>query len=145
MCHADQQWTESLPLVLLGVRTAFKTDLQASVAEPVYGEPLRIPGELLTSTTDQVEPAHLITQLHQHMTRLRPVPAARHASPATFVHKDLHNCTHVFLLLDAIRRALERLQSGPYQVLSRRHKTMNLLVHAKPVQRRPTGLNRPTY
>jgi hypothetical protein len=24
MCHADQQWTEALPLVLLGIRTAFK-------------------------------------------------------------------------------------------------------------------------
>jgi cleavage and polyadenylation specificity factor subunit 1 len=35
MCHADQQWTEALPLVLLGIRTAFKKDLQASVAELV--------------------------------------------------------------------------------------------------------------
>jgi hypothetical protein len=38
MCHADQHWTEVLPLVLLGIRTAFKEDLQASVAELVYGE-----------------------------------------------------------------------------------------------------------
>jgi hypothetical protein len=36
MCHADQRWTEALPLVLLGIRTAFKEDLQASVAELVY-------------------------------------------------------------------------------------------------------------
>jgi hypothetical protein len=39
-------------LVLLGIRTSFKEDLQASVAELVYGEPLRIPGEFLTPTTD---------------------------------------------------------------------------------------------
>jgi cleavage and polyadenylation specificity factor subunit 1 len=50
MCHADQQWTEALPLVLLGIRTSFKADLQASVAELVHGEPLRIPGEFLTLT-----------------------------------------------------------------------------------------------
>jgi hypothetical protein len=43
MCHADKQWTTALPLVLLGIRTAFKTDLQASIAELVYGEPLSIP------------------------------------------------------------------------------------------------------
>jgi hypothetical protein len=43
MCHAGQQWTDALPLVLLGVHTAFKEDLQALVAELVYGEPLRIP------------------------------------------------------------------------------------------------------
>jgi hypothetical protein len=51
MCHADQHWAEALPLVLLGIRTAFNEDLQASVAELVYGEPLRIPSELLTPTT----------------------------------------------------------------------------------------------
>jgi cleavage and polyadenylation specificity factor subunit 1 len=91
MCHADQQWIEALPLVLLGIQTLFKADLQASVAELAYGEPLRIPGELLTPTADPVEPAHLITRLRRHMARLRPVPASHHASSATFVHKDLHN------------------------------------------------------
>jgi transposase InsO family protein len=39
MCHDGRQWTEALPLVLLGIRAASK-DLQASVAELVYGEPL---------------------------------------------------------------------------------------------------------
>jgi transposase InsO family protein len=97
MCHADQQWPQALPLVLLGIRPSFKEDLQASVAENVYGEPLRIPGELLTPTANPVEPAHLITELCQHMTRLRPVPATRHATQATFVNHDLQKCTHVFL------------------------------------------------
>jgi cleavage and polyadenylation specificity factor subunit 1 len=63
MCHTDQQWTETLPLVLLGIRTAYKENLQASVAEFVYGEPLRIPGELLTPTAEPVDPVHLITEL----------------------------------------------------------------------------------
>jgi hypothetical protein len=40
MCHMDQQWTEVLPLVLLGIHMAFKADLKASVAELVYGESL---------------------------------------------------------------------------------------------------------
>jgi transposase InsO family protein len=58
MCHADQHWTEALPLVLLGIRSSLKADLQASSAELVYGEPLRIPGEFLTQTAHPVEPAH---------------------------------------------------------------------------------------
>jgi hypothetical protein len=78
-------------LVLLGVRCSFKADLQAS-AELVYGEPLRIPGEFLTQIAHPDEPAQPITQLRQHMARLRPSP---HASPGTFVHKDLHNCTRL--------------------------------------------------
>jgi cleavage and polyadenylation specificity factor subunit 1 len=96
MCHADQQWTEALPLLLLGIRTAFKEDLQASVAELVYGEPIRIPGELLTPSTNPTDPA-LISELCRHVARLRPVPAACHASPATFVHSELEKCTQVFL------------------------------------------------
>jgi hypothetical protein len=67
------------------------------------------------------------------MARLKPVPALHHASSATFVHKDLQNCTHVFLREDATRRALEPPYSGPYQVLSRREKTLQLLVRGKPV------------
>jgi hypothetical protein len=56
MYHVDQQWTEALPLALLSIRISFKEDLQASVAELVYGETLRIPGEFLSTTTDIVEP-----------------------------------------------------------------------------------------
>jgi hypothetical protein len=47
MCHMDQHWTETLPLALLGNCTAFKEDLQTSVAELVYSEPPKIPVELL--------------------------------------------------------------------------------------------------
>jgi hypothetical protein len=133
VCHVVQQWTEALPLVLLGIHTSFKEDLQASVAELVYGEPLRIPGELLTLTANPVDPAHLITELRQHMTRLRPVPAARHTIPATFVHHDLQKCTHVFLRQDAMRRTLEPPYTGPFKVLSRRDKTLRLLMRGRPI------------
>jgi hypothetical protein len=111
----------------------FKEDLQASVADLVYGEPLRIPGELLTPTAEPVDPALLITELRHHMARLRPVPAALHPSPSTFLHSDLEKYTHVFLRQDTTRRALESPYSGPYQVLSRRKKTLQLLVRGKPV------------
>jgi len=49
MCREQERWTDALPLVL-GIRTDFKTDLQASVAELVYGETLRIPGEFLAAS-----------------------------------------------------------------------------------------------
>jgi cleavage and polyadenylation specificity factor subunit 1 len=133
MCHVDQQWTEALPLVLVGIRTAFKEDMQASVAELVYGEPLRIPGELQTPSTNPVGPALLITELRQLMARLRPVPAARHASSAAFVHCALEECTHVFLRQDAMCRALEPPYRGSYQVPSRENKTLQLLVRRRAV------------
>jgi cleavage and polyadenylation specificity factor subunit 1 len=48
----------------------FHADLQDSVAELVYGKPLRIPIELMTPIADPVEPAHLISQLCQKMACL---------------------------------------------------------------------------
>jgi hypothetical protein len=132
ICHADQRWTEALPLVLR-IRTTFKEDLQASVAELMYGKPLRIPGEILISSANPVDPALLITELCQHMAHLRPVSAARHVSLATFMHEDLEKCTHVFLRQDATCQALEPPYSGPYQVLSWRDKRLQLLVRGRPV------------
>jgi hypothetical protein len=115
-----------------------------SVAELVSGEPLRILGELLTPTADLVDPALLVTELCRHMARLRPNPAARHASPATFMHSNMDRCTHVFLRQDALRRALEPPYSGPYQILSRRDKTLRLLIRGRPVTM-STDRVKPTY
>lgn len=44
-CHADESWTDALPVILLGIRAAFREDLDASVAELVFGESIRLPGE----------------------------------------------------------------------------------------------------
>jgi hypothetical protein len=99
----------------------------------VYGEPLRIPGELLTLTEEPVDPAYLIIELRQHMARLRPVPVARHASTSTFMQSDIGKCSHVFLSQDTTRWALQSPYSGPYQVLSRREKALQLLMRWRPV------------
>jgi hypothetical protein len=132
MCHADEKWTEALPLVLVGIRTAYKEDLETS-AELVYGEPLRVAGELLAPTTPDVEPAAFIMQLRRHMNQLRPIPSARHTSPTTFIYKDLKDATHVFLRQDAIRRALDPRYSGPHKVTARTEKTFKISVRGKQV------------
>ena len=97
MCHSDETWTEALRLVL-GIRTAYK-GLQSS-AELVYGQLLRVSGELLVSTSSKVKASIFIQQLRRLMDQLRPAPAACHASPATYVHNDLRDSTHIFLRQD---------------------------------------------
>jgi hypothetical protein len=49
------------------------------------------------------------------------------------MYSNLEKCTHVFLHQDATRRALEPPYSGPYQVLLRREKTLQILVRGTPV------------
>ena len=44
---SSQRWTETLPLVVLGIRTALKADLGCSVAEMVFGTTIRLPGEFI--------------------------------------------------------------------------------------------------
>ena len=45
------RWTDVLPMVLLGIRTALKDDLHCSAAELVYGTMLRLPGEFFVEPT----------------------------------------------------------------------------------------------
>ena len=52
-----EHWTASLPMVLLGIRTALKEDLCCTAAELVYGTTLRLPGEFFTHLRDFVEPS----------------------------------------------------------------------------------------
>ena len=67
------------------------------------------------------------------MDQLRPTPSARHSSPATFVHKDLQDSTHVFLRQDTVRRALHPPYSDPHQVIARTDKTLTIVVRGRHV------------
>ena len=67
------------------------------------------------------------------MDQLRPTPTARHSSPATFVHKDLQDYSHVFLRQDNVRRALQPPYSGPHQVIARTDKTHTIVVRGRHV------------
>ena len=114
MCHADEQWTEALPPVLHGIRTAYSEDMKLCAAELVYGEPLRVPDELLDPSAPTVEPSAFIQQLRRRMDQLRPTPTARHSYHATFINRNLKDSIHVFLRQDAIRRALDPPYSVPH-------------------------------
>ena len=107
ICHAGDQWTETVRLILLGIRSAYKEDLIASATELVYGERLRIPGEFLMPTTRKGDPQPFTQRLYRRINDLRPTPAARLSTQASFIHKDLKDSTHGFLHQDTARRALQ--------------------------------------
>ena len=72
MCHENMPWTDALPIILLGIRTAYKEDLQSSAAELLYGETLRIPGEMMNPTAPKVEPSNFLQHLRRHMGHIKP-------------------------------------------------------------------------
>lgn len=132
MCHDNPQWTEVLPLVLLGIRSAWKDDLKSSAAELVYGEPLRLPGEFFIPTTDLVaDTADFVVRLRSHMSNLSPEPASCHSSKTFYLPKDIFSSDYVFLRRGPVKKALESPYSGPYKVLERGSKAFKIDMKGK--------------
>ena len=121
-------WTETLPLVLLSIRTAVKGDLQASVAELLYGTTLRLPGEFFEKgTAEEVsDPTSFLLRLRDTMRQLKAAMVRSHTPRNIHIHKDLSRCTHVFVRNDRVRRPLESPYDGPYKVLERTDKFFTL-------------------
>nr|VZI05896.1 unnamed protein product [Spirometra erinaceieuropaei] len=121
-------WSDNLPLALLGIRAALKSDLGCSAAELVFGTTLRLPGEMITPTSRGADetPDNLVHRLRQFIRSLSPVPP-RTPMTESYVEKDLDKCTHVFVRCDRVRQPLESPYEGPFRVLARNTKTFRIL------------------
>ena len=125
--HNNPRWTEALPIVLLGIRTAVKTDLGCCTAELVFGTTLRLPGQFITppSSSEPLDPSNYVHRLKQTMQTLHPtVPRTRHRP--SYIPPDLATCTHVFVRHDAVRKPLRPPYDGPFRVVSRTDKYFTL-------------------
>ncbi|GFR10188.1 transposon Ty3-I Gag-Pol polyprotein [Trichonephila clavata] len=130
-CHAPTKWTESIPLVLLGLRTALKEDLQCTSAELVYGSTLRLPAEFFETPSLNVDPHEFLKNLRAVMDQLKPVATASHGSKKVFVHPALKTCSHVFVRHDAVKKPLQTPYDGPYLVLKRTEKMFTIEKNSK--------------
>ena len=126
-------WTDSLPLVLLGIRTSLKEDIKCSTAELVYGTTLRLPGEFFDP--HQHDPtadlADYVVRLRLMMQSLEAV-SARKQSCKTYVSQKLQSCSHVFVRNDAVRKPFQAPYDGPFRVISRADKQFTIDIHSRP-------------
>nr|VZI45144.1 unnamed protein product [Spirometra erinaceieuropaei] len=122
-----ENWTDHHLLVLLGIRSALKLDLDCSAAELVFGSTVRLPGEMISPTPQGAveDPTNLLHRLRQFMRTLSPVPPRSSASPS-YLEKDLATCSHVYLQCDRVRRPLEPPYDGPFRVISRGTKNFRI-------------------
>ena len=120
-------WSDQLPLVLLGVRTALKEDLGCTAADLVYGCSLRLPGDFLSpmSSSASSDPASLASRLRAAMSELRPTPP-RPGSRQIFISQDMQTCSHVFIRRDSHRSPFQFVYDAPYRVLSRDQHTVTV-------------------
>ncbi|XP_039309916.1 uncharacterized protein K02A2.6-like [Solenopsis invicta] len=112
ICHQTKNWLESLPSVLLGLRSCFKEDLKASPAELLYGTTLRIPGEFFIEEDFPADPEIFLEKHRIHMRNVRSSPTSHHIKKSPFVHKNLCDCTHVWIRDDAVKKSLQPPYSG---------------------------------
>lgn len=133
-CHANHRWMETLPTILLGLRSVILENINASPAELVYGTTLRLPFHFFENSTPTILPNHnmFIERLKEIMNNLKPVPSSNHNTKhKTFVHKDMETCTHVFIRNDSVRKSLQATYDGPFEVIARNQKHFTVNVKGK--------------
>ncbi|BES97749.1 multicellular organismal development [Nesidiocoris tenuis] len=126
-------WYYELPIVLLGLRSVVKPDIGATPSELVYGTTLRLPGELLEKSTENVNAPTIdyVVKLRSLFDRVRPADTNWHSSQKVFSNPALNTASHVYLRFDGVRHSLQRPYTGPYRVLRRTPKTFDILINNK--------------
>lgn len=109
------QWVETLPIILLTLRTTEKEDIKHSPAELVYGEDLRLPGQF-TPPDVNPHPLSFLPALRQAMSNLPPTQPRPPPQRSTYVPMEVKTAEHVLLRHDTHRGPLARPYDGPYHV-----------------------------
>ncbi|XP_025997554.2 uncharacterized protein LOC113005865 [Solenopsis invicta] len=134
MCHGTENWVNTLPTVLLGLRTHVHLDTMAFPAEFVYGTVLRVPGEFFLQDDFTPDPQIFISEFCEFMRQIKPVPVTHHHKKRAFFFKELNACSHVFLCTDAVKKPLERPYSEPFRIIKRdSDKVFTLDVNNRPI------------
>ncbi|GFS36314.1 putative gag-pol protein, partial [Nephila pilipes] len=84
MCHENESWTRSLPIILLGLRTTWRADFQSTPAELLYGENIRLPCDFFEDTKFQPQ-SEFVQKLKATMKQVKPIPFSYNCKQKPFV------------------------------------------------------------
>lgn len=131
MAIGNIKWTETLPLVLMGIRAAFKEDIGHSPGELLYGLEIKLPCQFVDEVPwDPTPDTGFVRQLKEMMSQLRPTPSRYQSHLSPFVPKDLKICSHA-LRCDDVKKPLQPPYDGRFKVLARTDKNFTLEVKGK--------------
>lgn len=122
-CHCDREnWVDTLPIVLLGLRSTVKEDIGSTPAELLYGSTLRLPGEFIFEESNFKPQSEFVQELKKTMNSLRPAQTSHKRQQQAFIHPNMAQCTHVFVRVDAVRTPLQPPYDGPFRVIKKYEK-----------------------
>ena len=126
-------WMDHLPLVMLGIRSAWRTELDCSPAELVYGMALKVPGFMLgdNSGRQELPSSEFVQDLFTRMRTLEPVEMAHHATAKVNIPAAIDEAEYVYIRTDAVRAPLVRPYTGPFKVLQKSAKYFTVLKNGK--------------
>ncbi|UYV70337.1 hypothetical protein LAZ67_7002562, partial [Cordylochernes scorpioides] len=128
-CHDSTSWSLKLPLLLLGIRSSLREDLNTTTAELVYGNPLPLPGTFFEDPPSASSPTEpWLEDFKRAMASLKPAPSKPQGNRHVYVPKPLETCSHVYLCRDLILPPLAPPYDGPYEVLFRKPKIYKLKI-----------------
>ncbi len=134
MAYKTDRWTQILPFILLGLRSAINSDCGVSPAQLTYGKELRLPGEFFASDVSEkreIEDApDFVRRLGEAMRKFADQTRWHGASPV-YIPATLKSCSHVFVRVELQRKSLQPPYTGPHKVISRDEKTITVNLEGK--------------
>ena len=113
------------------MRSSIREDSQCSPSDLVFGAPLRLPGDMLSSSAPLPLASDFAARLRATMTAAVPMPVSYHGAQPSRLDPALQSSDHVSLRVDAVRRPLVPPYVGPFKVLRRGPKTFDILQQGK--------------
>ena len=101
----------------MGLRMALKQDLHTTSAELVYGSPISVPGEFISTTPSNLDIAGHLRLLRYRVSTLRPIPPSSHGSPMVSRLPGLDVESFVFVRRGGHLSPLQPPYDGPFEVL----------------------------
>ena len=120
----SNNWIDELPSILLGLRTIVRGDLKCSPAEFVYGEALRIPGEIVVKDNSFSTEDNIINKLRNYFSKVRS-NNIHHTKQKSYIPPNLHTCKYVFVR-NFFRKGLQTPYQGPFEVVARNAHTFSI-------------------
>ena len=132
----NSSWVSNLPLAMLAMRGRYREQLKTSIAELVYGETLRLPGDFFEPIDEESRwsddaTQHLVNSLRQRMNALIPTETRVRRSQCQ-LDKNLGKSGFVYVRRETISNKMAPLYQGPFKILSMAEKSAQLLIRGKP-------------